>query len=305
MASDDPSSDGSPDTPAAAFALFGHELRVEILLALWDAEGHAMSYAALQRAVGEADSGKFNYHLSKLAGRFVGKRDGEYELLYPGHRVVDAIASGVFHETDAVDPVALETDCHRCGAALTFTHDAFLGRVGCRDCGDVVLAFPFDPGGLSGRTDDEVVVAFDRRTRLFWRFALAGVCPVCAGVVETGLSTDVGPELDSHYTDDHPVVLAMDCRQCSFYNYPPAAVAALVHPAVAGWLYERGLDPRTTPAWAYDAVRDPGRLDVDPTEPLDVTVPLSAGDETLRVTMDESLVVTSLDRRPRRPDDGL
>nr|WP_276275863.1 hypothetical protein [Halomicroarcula sp. SYNS111] len=243
----------------------------------------------------------------KLVGKFVGRTDDEYELLYPGHRVIDAVRSGVLHRTVAVDPVTLETPCAGCGDPLSFTYDGqnHLGRVGCLDCEDIVVAFPFDPGGIQGRSDEAVVEAFDRRTRLFWRFALAGVCPVCAGVVEAGLTAAVGPELPTHYTDDHPVTLHVDCRGCSFYNYPPLAAVVGFHPAVAGWLHDRGVDPRTTPVWAFDGVRDPDQLDVLSEDPWAVAVPVRAGDETLRVHLDGALAVTALERRPAGASDGL
>jgi len=287
------------EPPAEAFELFSHELRIEILFALWAAERHALSYSTLQERVGERDSGKFNYHLSKLVGQFVGRADEEYELLYPGHRVIDAIRSGVLHADADVGPVTLATDCRDCGEPLVFTHDAeYLGRVGCPDCGDVVVAFPFDPGGVPGRDDEAVVRAFDRRTRLFWRFAVAGVCPVCAGVVHTSLADETGPAIDGHYADDHPALLAIDCEGCSFYNYPPAAVAALFHPAVAGWLYDRGVDPRRTRLWELDCVTDPGRTVVRSEDPWTVSVTAAAGGERLRVALDASGAVTGLERLP-------
>ncbi|WP_276273466.1 DUF7351 domain-containing protein [Haloarcula litorea] len=290
--------DGTTRPPEAAFALFGHELRVEILFALWAAERHSLPFAELQSRVGERDSGKFNYHLSKLVGQFVGKNGDEYELRYPGHRVIDAIRTGFLHRTADVGPVTLDTDCRTCGAALTFTYEEYVARVGCLDCGDIVVAFPFDPGGVEGRSDEGVVDAFDRRTRLCWRFAVAGVCPMCAGVVRTGLAPEPGPELDSHYTDDHPAVLAVDCRQCSFYNYPPAGILLCYHPAVAGWFADRGIDLRTTPLWALDFVADPDRVAVEREDPLGVTVTATAGGERLRVSLDESARVTALERTP-------
>lgn len=291
--------------PADAFALFSHELRVEILHALWAADRHALSYSDLKARVGERDSGKFNYHLSKLVGRFVGKAGDEYELLYPGHRVIDAIGSGVLHQTGGVDPVTLDADCRHCGEAMTFTLEKYIGQAGCLDCADTVVSFPFDPGGVDGRTDEEVVAAFDRRTRLFWRFAVAGVCPVCAGVVDLGLTEATGPELDSHYASDHPAMLAIDCRQCSFYNYPPAGVAALYHPAVAGWLYDHGIDPRRTRAWQFDFVVDPERTTVRSTDPWELAVTATADGERLRIVIDRRGAVTALERLPGAAGDRL
>jgi len=292
-------------TPADAFALFSHDLRVAILDALWAAERHALPYAELKRRVGERDSGKFNYHLSQLVGQFVGKDGDAYELLYPGHRVLDAIHSGVLHQSGDVDPVSLDADCRHCGTALTFTLDEYIGHVGCLACDDTVIAFPFDPGGVSGRTDEAVAVAFDRRTRLFWRFAVAGVCPVCAGVISVGLTTETGPELDSHYATDHPVMLDIDCQQCSFYNYPPAAVVALYHPAVTCWLYDHGVDPRATRAWELDFVVDPARTTVRRRDPWEVAVTVTTASERLRATIDGTLSVTALERLPAETDGYL
>jgi len=289
-------------TPADAFALFSHDLRVEILDALWSSDRHALPYAELKRRVGERDSGKFNYHLSQLVGQFIGKSGEAYELLYPGHRVIDAIHSGVLHQSGDVDPVSLGADCRHCGEALTFTLDEYIGRVGCLACDDTVMAFPFDPGGVSGRTDEAVAAAFDRRTRLFWRFAVAGVCPVCAGVIDAGLTETTGPELDTHYATDHPAMLEIDCQQCSFYNYPPAGIAPLYHPAVAGWLYDRGVDTRKTPAWELDFVVDPNLTTVRSRDPWDVAITASTPGERLRMTIDGTLSVTALERLPADTD---
>jgi hypothetical protein len=124
-------------------------------------------------------------------------------------------------------------------------------------------------------------------------------------VVDVGLAPGAGPELDSHYADDHHAVLGIGCQQCSFYNYPPAGVAVLYHPTVADWLYDHGRDPRVTPAWAFDCVADPDRTTVRETDPMAVTVTLDVGRERLAVDLDERAQVTALERRPCAPDDSL
>ena len=90
----------------SAFMTLSHDLRLEILLALWEAPGFSLSFSELRRAVGVRDSGSFTYHLSQLEGHFVAKTDDGYELQYPGHRVLDAIQSGVFHEQTAIGPAS-------------------------------------------------------------------------------------------------------------------------------------------------------------------------------------------------------
>lgn len=284
-------------TPEEAFRLFGHDLRIDVLLALWRAPDHSLSYSELREAVGERDSGKFNYHLSKLVDRFVEHADDEYRLRYAGHRVIDAIQSGVFHETPTVGPVELDATCPSCGSPLTFDYADHNGSVRCPDCGTSVLDYAFDPGGVAERTPDEVVDAFDRRTRHFWRFALSGVCVVCAGRVEGDLRLNPNETLDDdHYLADHPAVISLSCRRCSFYSHLPVGVTLLSHPAVPGVLYDHGVDVRERPLWELDFVVDPSNVAVREADPPSVAITVRAGRETLWVRVDDALTVRSIER---------
>jgi hypothetical protein len=277
----------SPTDPEEAFMTLSNELRLEILLALWEAPGFSLSFSELRKAVGERDSGTFTYHLSELVGHFVGETDDGYELTYPGHRVLDAIQSGVFHQRGTVGPVELDAGCPTsdCEGALTFAYDTdSIGRVGCTACGERVLEWPFDPGGVADRTPREVAAAFDRRTRLVWECALDGVCPFCAGRVDrtlvddagsTGLCVGVVTDLDrydEYFARDHPAVVSIDCRRCSFYSFVPVGVVLLTRPPVTGRLWDRGLDVRTTPLWDLGFVVDPDAVAVRGTDPPTVAV---------------------------------
>ena len=143
--------DDGDRTPADALQLVAHDSRLNILRALWDAENHSLPFSDLWRAVDVQDAGQFNYHLSKLEGRFLTHVDDHYELLYPGHRVVDAVQSGVFEEAADHPPVDCPGACPDCGGDLVFTYEDFLARVECTDCSRTVLGYPFDPGGFVGR----------------------------------------------------------------------------------------------------------------------------------------------------------
>ncbi|MFB6103134.1 MAG: winged helix-turn-helix domain-containing protein [Haloplanus sp.] len=299
----------TPTDPEAAFMTLSNDLRLEILLALWEAPEFSLSFAELRKAVGERDSGTFTYHLSELVGHFVGETDDGYELQYPGHRVLDAIQSGVFHQQGAVGPVELDGVCPDCGAPLTFAYDTdYIGRVWCDACDERLLEWPFDPGGVADRTPREVAAAFDRRTRLIWGCALDGVCPFCAGRVErtladdatsTGLCIGVLEELgryDEYFARDHPVVVSLDCRRCSFYSFVPVGVVLLSRPHVVGRLWERGLDVRDTPLWELDFVVDPATVTVRETAPTTVAVTAAPADGApLTALVDEHLDVTVTD----------
>jgi hypothetical protein len=296
----------TPTDPEAAFMTLSNDCRLEILLALWDAPGFALSFADLRKAVGERDSGTFTYHLSELVGHFVVEREDGYELGYPGHRVLDAIQSGVFHQEGTVGPVDLDAACPDCDAALTFAYDAdHVGRVGCPACGERVLEWPFDPGGVADRTPREVADAFDRRTRLIWACALDGVCPFCAGAVDRTLgdgTTDTGrcigvledlDRYDEYFARDHPAVVGVDCRRCSFYSFVPVGVVLLTRPRVTGLLHDRGLDVRATPLWGLGFVVDPEAVAIRDRTPTTaaVTVTPDGGDPVV------ALVDATLDVR--------
>lgn len=298
----------TPTDPEAAFMALSNDCRLEILLALWDAPGFSLSFSELRKTVGERDSGTFTYHLSELVGHFVAETATGYELGYPGHRVLDAIQSGVFHQTGTVGPVDLDGACPDCGAGLVFTYDDYVGRVRCRGCGERVLEWPFDPGGVADRTPRAVATAFDRRTRLLWACALDGVCPFCAGTVARSLgdgTTDAGrcigvledlDRYDEYFARDHPAVVGVDCRRCSFYSFVPVGVVLLTRPRVTGRLWDRGLDVRGTPLWNLGFVVDPAAVTVRRTEPTAVAVTATPDDgSALTARVDADLDVTLVD----------
>lgn len=285
--------------PADALSVVAHEVRLDILRALWDAENHSLSFSSLREAVGVRDGGRFNYHLSKLEGQFLTHVEDRYELLYPGHRVIDAVQSGVLHREATAEPIDCPGSCPDCGGGLAFTYEAFLARIECLDCSRTVLGYPFDPGGFVGREDAAVPAAFDRRTRRYWLTAIEGVCPVCAGptdahLVDEATTLQALDRYEDHYASDQPAIVATDCQHCSFYTYVAAGVTLLTHPGVVGRLYESGIDAHDRPLWTLPFVVDADRVDTQSADPLGVTV--TAGhDGRLRVTVDETASIAAID----------
>ena len=290
--------EGSTLEPEEAFLLLAHEIRVKMLLALWEAPEFALSFSELRERVGVRDSAHFNYHLSKLVGRFVRRADDRYRLLYAGHRVVDAIQSGVFHAVADVGTIALDDDCPRCGSALAFEYEGHVASVSCAECDAALLEYPFDPGGVRERSGPEIAEAFDRRTRHVWRLAHAGVCPACTGPVGRTLVSDVGEGSD-HYAEDHPLVASFNCRQCSFFSHVPVGAVTLFHPGVACFLRERGADVRNTRLWEFEFALVDDRLEIVSDDPPEAVVTIRTGDEKLRVTVDESVTVRPIDPDPK------
>jgi hypothetical protein len=79
-----PSSDGHAVAVGDEREFPSHELRLEILFALWAAPEHSLAFSDIRTAVGEQDSGRFTYHLEQLTDHFVTEVDGEYVLQYAG-----------------------------------------------------------------------------------------------------------------------------------------------------------------------------------------------------------------------------
>lgn len=301
-------SSAQPDsftTPESAFKILSHDLRLDILLALWEAPGFSLSFSDLRRAVDERDSGSFSYHLSQLEGHFVAQTDDGYELQYPGHRVLDAIQSGVFHERTTLNPIPLSEECYRCGDEVMFTYDTeYIARITCPSCENRLLEWPFDPGGIAGRDPGEIVGAFDRRTRLFWSCAVDGICPFCTGRIHRSFASHVHEEgtcigvieqldrYDEYFARDHPALLSMDCEQCSFYSVLPTGVVLLTRPAILGDLTEAGHDVRATPLWGLGFIVDPAAITLESAEPMEVAVSVEAGDTSTRYLIDSTFEPT-------------
>lgn len=122
----DPDGDDAARDAADALSALASEHRIAILRELAAAD-EPLSFSTLRERVGMRDTGRFNYHLGELRGRFVNERDGGYVLGHAGERVVLAAAdldpegaamladertSGDGREDDAC-PVCGEVDCDR------------------------------------------------------------------------------------------------------------------------------------------------------------------------------------------------
>lgn len=285
--------------PQDAFQLFSHELRLEILFALWKAPEYSLAFAEIQSAVGERDSGKFTYHLGKLTGHFIEEIDGQYVLQYAGHRVIDAIQSGVFHTDPTVAPTEAPGECPRCESTPTFRYDDHLATVECSDCDRKLVEYPFDPGGFQDRTVVEAIAAFDRRTKFKWRLASDGVCFVCAGRV-TVTYTEASAEFehmdryDEFFAADHPALLYLSCENCSFYSYVPVGIRLLESPSAVGQLATRGVDVEADPLWELPFVTEADCVAVRERDPWEVLVEAPTPAGTVSVALDGEAAVASI-----------
>jgi hypothetical protein len=285
--------------PQEAFQLFSHEMRLEILFALWEAPDYALAFSEIQDAVGERDSGKFTYHLEQLTGQFITEIDGRYVLQYAGHRVIDAIKSGVFHMSPTVPPVEAPGTCTRCGTTPIFEYDEHLATVSCDNCETKLIEYPFDPGGFQDRSVADAIGAFDRRTKFKWRLASSGVCFVCAGRVQVAY-TDSTPQIDHNdrygefFAADHPALFDLSCHNCSFYSYIPVGIRLLDDPTVLGYLAMGGVDVTTDCLWELPFITDAELVTVQNRDPWEVIVDAPTQSDSLAVRLDDGGSVQSI-----------
>ena len=285
--------------PQEAFQLFSHEMRLEILFALWEAPDFALAFSEIQDAVGERDSGKFTYHLEQLTGQFVAEIDGQYVLQDAGHRVIDAIKSGVFHASPTVAPVEAPGSCTQCGTTPMFEYDDHLATVSCRDCERKLIEYPFDPGGFQDRSVQEAIKTFDRRVKAVWKLASSGVCFVCAGQVQVTY-TESTPQIDYNerysefFASDHPVVFHLSCRNCSFHSFVPVGSRLLTDPKVIGQLATRGTDVTTHCLWELPFITDAEAVTVQSQDPWEVHIEVPTRTDSLTVTLGDDAAVESI-----------
>lgn len=302
--------DGTRLSPAEAFSILGNELRLSVLQVLWDADG-PLPFAALRRRVDRDDSGNFNYHLGRLVDVFVRKTDDGYELRYAGEKVVRSIVAGTITEDPSHPPTAVDEHCPYCDAPVEVRYDEEVLTVTCTECPGVVggefpdgtyMSYEFPPGGLVGRSLEEVVtvahVLYDAKLHAM----LSGVCPECAGSV--AISFDVCEDHDEdglcgRCGTRYSVWTEYVCEQCRYRRRSAVWFRALNHPAVVSFLHEHaGLDE---PVPFRKLVEDNAEIVRDITESVRSTDPyrfrvrIPVDDRVLLVDIDEDLEVASVE----------
>ena len=102
-----------------ALEVLGNETRMAILRELADADD-TLAYTELKDRVGLRDSGKFNYHLTRLCEFFVRETEDGYALGHAGSRVIAASASAAGRAVESAEadesaacPVCGDENCEK------------------------------------------------------------------------------------------------------------------------------------------------------------------------------------------------
>jgi DNA-directed RNA polymerase subunit RPC12/RpoP len=270
-------------------------VRFHILLALSRAED-PLAFSELRERVGVEDPGQFNYHLGKLTGRFVRKRDDGYATTTAGDRVVGAVLSGGLTDTADLDPIDLDTDCPKCGTPLEMTFPESLASVRCDDCGYNVVTTAVPAGVLDAveREDAPGVVSdwFDR--------TLAGLhegfCLHCDTPLAVRARPADHPEAPAFADgDEYPAAAVYECDRCESQWSASVPGVLLRETPVLAFYHDRGIDLQTAALWERDVTED-ATTEVVGRDPLRVAVTFAVDGDQLSVTVDDELAVVDTER---------
>lgn len=174
--------------PDEVFALLADQTRIAILQALWETDDREARFSTLRNSVRMRDAGQFNYHLSKLVGHFVEKRDDGYCLLPAGEYVIGAILSGGVTMTGDVDPMSLRDRCWSCDKPLWFEVIQNRVIVGCRECA-LESTFQAPPSVFGGHPVEEFPFIAQQYMNTLLDHLKREFCPRCLGAVQATFET--------------------------------------------------------------------------------------------------------------------
>lgn len=312
MSTDPGEADGTL-SPDQAFAVLGNETRMEVLQLLGDAGG-PLSFSALREGVGVDDPGQVNYHLNQLRGHFVRQTDDGYALLEPGHRVIQAVLSGVVTGTAELAPTTIDAPCPYCGASVEVTYREERLLIGCPDCAGTfagsetdapfldehpfgtVAVLPLPPAGLAGRTPRAVLDATIVWTLTEFLALASGVCPRCSASNDRSLRVCEAHQpaggVCERCRTRHAVHVDYDCPTCTHEEWmvPVGFILFLSVPELMSFLSARGIIP-AMPAWETTAPMFDYEDEVLEETPLEMRLTYALDGDRLVLTVDEDLGV--------------
>lgn len=251
--------------PGVVFGLLSNDLRVEIVQALGEAR-EPLSFSALREVVGERDSGKFNYHLRKLAGTFVTQDEEGYRLTIAGDRVYGAILSGAYTANASIPPFEFDGPCPACGhAVLVAEYADETAKLYCPNCTEWRNEFPFPPGTLDQFDRRELPFAFDRWMRATAMKFFQGFCGNCGGRVAATLER-------SPPGAPTPVRARFECGRCGDELRASPALPVFYRPTTVSFFDRGGVDVLHDPSWRYYEEDDDLTVEVASDDPLTVRV---------------------------------
>jgi len=276
-----------------AFSVLSDETRLRILFELVDAGvGTGLTFSELRDRVGVQDSGRFNYHLDKLAGTFVEKVDDEYVARYPAVAVVSAVISGTFRDPDGSASVELEQDCPRCARTIQLTYEQHTMRAECPECGsgDVFRSVP--PAASDGRSLVELWNVVLERWGVMLDLARQGTCVQCWG----STTVEYPYEPDAFEAGDEGVLVGYSCERCPRGGFTTLRAMVGVHPEIVSLVTD---DSGRRSAVLRPSNHESVSIEAEllSTDPARAVVRVDTENQTVAVTVDEDCAIEDIDHR--------
>lgn len=275
---------------ADVFDLIGQESRLSILRALLDARRESddphLRFSDLRDAAGIDDTGRFNYHLGKLTGTLVAKTPDGYRLSGFGFRILAPLTAGLYDPDRSVAGIEVPGTCYECGETLRIRAEENVLQVVC-EAGHVtnrgIVGYP---GILADRSPEEAAETLGTLNAQANELGVSGTCPTCHGRTVGGVE----------WSDEHDCYgFRAPCRDCGNQFATSVGSCVATHPAVVGFLADRGVDVRRRGPWAL-AFQQAGAEEVVSEDPLRLRVVVGDGGEALSVTVDRDGSVAAVDR---------
>lgn len=270
------------------FSILGSNVRIEIIKVLADAD-RPLSFSELHDALEIRDSGQFNYHLNNMLETVVHRTDeGAYELTYTGGRIVGALYSGEFEPAVTAETHELASTCANCGRGLLAGYEDDRSQqlhIWCTGCEEVEFQFGFPPGGVEGRSPEELTAVLDRWTRTNLLALTDRVCMNCIGRLEGGLKDPAADQPEA----DQPTI-ELSCERCPSTGVLSVASLLYLHPEVVALYRRHGTDLDTIHLWNTRVLVDPSITTVD-RDPWTLDASITVGDERLTLRIEEDLTI--------------
>lgn len=274
------------------FSTLAHELRIEILMELWNADTASLGFAELCDRVDVRDTGKFNYHLDTLTPSFVRRTGEEYALTFAGEQLIGAAVSGVYTDADGTDIESVDAGtCFACDGTSQLDYRNGRAIIKCQDCGSLLGQSPVPPivvrqadaGKLPQIVSDLMLAQFQTISR--------GFCLYCGGCLDSTLTVDTEHDPITH----HPMLdVTSECRACGNVSHQNIGVMLLDNPTVGAFLFETGFDLLSTYLWEAAPVLNP-EVTLLEEDPIRLELIFELSDEALEVVVDSDGTVLEVE----------
>lgn len=304
MDSDAANDTGSAVSPEDAFALIGHETRVQILevLATTDRADRPVAFSEIRSRLDDIDSAHFNYHLNELTGHFLERTDEGYDFRRAGRRVAEAILSGAVTGEQPSELTTVDQTCPYCAAPLRVLYRDERVGVYCPDCpgtygssnfqeeADVVPdeygflgLHSLPPSGMADRSPTEALEAAHRWSLTDSLATADGLCPRCASTFDEWLTACGDHATEGHCErcgNRHAVLHSASCTNCTFDQRVPLGAAFLNDPELQAFLASHGVSVVSPGYEVFSSILDTYDEEFDSIDPLEGTLTFTVDDDS-------------------------